>query len=170
MTAGPRHPVVRWLLVGVVFAHLITIVDQVIPDGDSDKVRLPTTRWIVDTLHLKQRWNMFKSPGPRGAYIRSLGWTAEGQELELVPDGMPPDGPYFNPLYDRMLKFHSAMRTGDSSKVARRYADWLCADNDVQRVQVVRVLLMRPTPQEQRGHPERTWTETPEVIWEQPCP
>ena len=169
---APQTPIGRGLLSLTLSLMLLIVVDYVAPDGDSATTRIPGGGAVLSWLHLKQRWNMFNDPGPRGAFVESLGLTADGRTLTLVPSMEPPDGPFLRLGYDRMLKVHNTLgNEKPNSKLSRRYARWLCAQSAEPLVsaQVVKVQLKRPTMAEWRGNPDAVTEKTRLLLAEVSC-
>lgn len=165
-------PALRRLLSVLAVLHGLALVDQVWPDGDTERTRLPWTRPWVQLAQLGQRWNMFKALGPRGAYLRSEGLDAQGQARVLLPSNAPPEGPFLRLRYSRMVKVASTVtKESPTGGYSRAYAAWLCrqAPPEVVAVRLVRERLRRPTLAEHRGHPDAPTTRTDELILERPC-
>ena len=153
--------------------HLLALVDTVWPDGDTQLTRLPWTRPWTQTAQLGQRWNMFKALGPRGAFLRSEGLTAQGERITLVPSNEPPEGWFLRLRYDRRVKVASTVtKETPTGAYTEDYAAWLCrqAPPEVVAVQVWRERIKRPTMAQQRGHPDAPLTRTDELLLERPCP
>ena len=104
--------------------------------------------------------------------MESLGLTADGRTLTLVPSMEPPDGPFLRLGYDRMLKVHNALgNEKPNSKLSRRYARWLCAQSaePLLSAQVVKVQRKRPTMAEWRGNPDAVTEKTRLLLAEVSC-
>ena len=169
---APQTPIGRGLLSFALGLLLLIVVDYVAPDGDTAATRVPGGGEVLGWLHLKQRWNMFNDPGPRGAFVESLGLTADGRTLHLIPSMEPPEGPFLRLSYDRMLKVHNSLgNEKPGSTLSRRYARWLCGQSAEPLVsaQVVKVKLKRPTMAEWRGHPDAVTEKTRVLLAEVSC-
>ncbi len=169
---APQTPIGRGLLSFTLSLMLLIVVDYVAPDGDSATTRVPGGGAVLSWLHLKQRWNMFSDPGPRGAFVESLGLTADGRTSHIIPSMEPPEGPFLRLSYDRMLKIHNALgNERPGSKFTRRYARWLCTQSAEPLVsaQVVKVTLKRPTMAQWRGDPDAVTEKTRSLLAEASC-
>jgi hypothetical protein len=169
---APQTPIGRGLLSFTLSLMLLIVVDYVVPDGDTAATRIPGGGEVLSWLHLKQRWNMFSDPGPRGAFVESLGLTADGRTVHIVQSMEPPEGPFLRLGYDRMLKVHNALgHEKPGSKLSRRYARWLCTQSaePLASAQVVKVALKRPTMAQWRGDPNAVTEKTRVLLAEVSC-